>query len=285
MRYAVKQHMKQTITLLSILIGISGLSFMEANSSGAPAGHSGSPASNGQTCARSGCHTGGGSPGANHEATFTSSIPSAGYEPGDTYTMILSVNDLNDMVSRVGFNLSIEDGNGNHVGTLNPLSGSKFSSGSTQFLTQQGSAISLPAVGRDYTFEWTAPTNPPQNIEVYAAVNFANGNGNTSGDIIKAVSTSFSLANSVGLNDESLEELSSIYPIPSNGLIRLDVVPTEASEWNIVDMRGVVVAEGEFHFTGTEYSWDLSDFSKGVYTFNMFDSNSAYMKQQRIILE
>ena len=110
--------MKKTLLIIA-LMGISTYSY--TNSGGSPAGKSGSPASNGQTCSGGYCH-GGGSPNGNEAISLKVDItPFAG---SSTYSNI--INDSIDTEitltaaaassSRIGFSASIEDANGNHVG-------------------------------------------------------------------------------------------------------------------------------------------------------------------------
>lgn len=274
------QQMTKLYAIASTFILIGGISLIEANSSGAPAGHSGSPASNGQTCARSGCHSGGGAPGVQHQVMVSSDIPATGYVAGTTYNFTVSVDDANDMAARAGLSLSIENGSGVHVGTLATGNGTRFSPGSTAFITQQSSAVSLPSAGRDYTFQWTAPSSGTGQVTLYAAVNFANGNGNTSGDIIKTISEAIDEASSVGLYDG--DELSfQAYPNPTQGMLYLPQVPTKAVAWSITDIQGRCMEKGEL-VPGGSQEWKLSDYPAGLYFLNYY-GDEGHLNTQRIV--
>lgn len=272
--------MRKIYAIASTFVLIGGISLIEANSSGAPAGHSGSPASNGQTCARSGCHSGGGAPGAQHQVSVTTDIPANGYTAGTTYNFTISVDDANNTASRAGLAVSIESGNGMHIGTLAAGNGTRFSSGSTAFITQQSSALSLPAAGRDYSFQWTAPSSGSGQVTLYAAVNFANGNGNTSGDIIKTISEVFDEASSVGLLEG--DELSfQAFPNPTQGVLYLAQVPTKAVAWSIVDVQGRCMQKGDL-VPGGSQEWNLADFPAGLYFLNYYGSE-GHLNTQRIV--
>ncbi len=274
--------MKKTYAIGLSMLLIGGFSLIEANSSGSPAGHSGSPASNGNTCARSGCHSGGGSPGAQHIVNVSSDIPASGYIAGDTYTITISVDDANDAASRSGIAVSMEDGSGTHLGTLATGSGTRFSSGSSNFITHQSSSIGLPLAGRDYSFQWTAPAAGSGQVTLYAAVNFANGNGTTSGDIIKEVTEVFSEASSVGLDESSRLSLS-LFPNPTSGLFRLSALPSNVTHWSISDLQGKTVNSGKL-IPGSTQEMDLRNAPAGLYFVHVY-GNDGLISSSRIVKE
>ncbi len=204
--------------ILFVPVGLVALAAVQliANSNGAPAGRTGSEASNNLTCAAAGCHSGP-APGTNHQMTILTNIPIDGYEPGFTYAIDIDLEDTQNTAPLCGFSASVEDGSGNHVGTL-VLSdqASTALNGQGRFVTHRTASNTLPNAGRRYSFQWTAPSsNAPSQVKIYAAGNFANGNGNTSGDAIRAISSSFVLNPGIGL-DESLLS-STVYPNPSKG--------------------------------------------------------------------
>ncbi len=114
---------------------------------------------------------------------ITSNIPPEGYTPGQTYNVTAVGNHTG--VVLFGFELTAEDAQGNKVGTLtvtDPLQ--------TQ-LTNSNEAITHTASGntpignmKTWNMGWTAPATAIGEITFYAAFNAADGNGNTSGDVI-----------------------------------------------------------------------------------------------------
>ncbi|MCR9155118.1 MAG: lamin tail domain-containing protein [Croceimicrobium sp.] len=177
-------------TLGAMLIGYQGFT----NSSGSPQGRSGSPASNSNTCATSGCHSGG--PAASNQSiSISSNIPASGYQANTTYTVTVTANNGTTMGSTVGFNASVEDASG-HVGTLSNAGTGAQLSGSN-FVTHTFSGITASMGTKTWTFDWNPGSNPSANATVYVAANFANGNGGTSGDVIISNSQSYSLMQAV----------------------------------------------------------------------------------------
>jgi hypothetical protein len=163
------------------------------NSSGAPANRSGSPASSSNTCASAGCHSGGSV--TNQTITISSTIPATGYQANTTYTVTVAANNMNSMTTgTIGFTASVEDATG-HVGTLSSAGSGAQISGS--FATHTFSGLSASMGTRSWTFDWNSGANPPANASVYAAVNFANADGWTAGDIIGSQSQTYSLMQTV----------------------------------------------------------------------------------------
>ena len=169
--------MKKSYPFLLVLVFPVALLII-ANSSGSVGGKSGSPGDGGSTCTD--CHAG--------SATavtgwINSNIPPEGYTPGTTYNITAVGNHTG--VVLFGFELTAEDAQGNKVGTLtvtDPLQ--------TQ-LTNSNAAIThtingITPVGNMKTWNmgWTAPAEAMGEITFYAAFNAADGNGNTSGDVI-----------------------------------------------------------------------------------------------------
>jgi len=208
--------MKKTLLFIPLASAFGFALHLLANSTGAPAGRTGSEASNNLTCAAAGCHNGP-APTADHQLTILTNIPINGYVPGFTYAVDVDLNDLQNNSPLCGFSVSVEDGSGNHIGTLVVSDPASISSnGQGKFLTHRTASNTLPNNGRRYSFQWTAPSaNPPAQIKMYVAGNFANGNGSTNGDVIRTISSTFTLDPSIGLTEQ--EAFRSIYPNPSPG--------------------------------------------------------------------
>ncbi len=149
-----------------------------ANSSGSPGGKSGSPGDAGATCVQ--CHSG----TANATSGWiTSDIPASGYVPGETYQ--ITATGVHTGVVRFGFELTAENNSGDKVGTFTITDGARTK------LINQGNAVTHTFNGTtvsgnssSWSANWTAPDTDIGQIRFYAAFNAANGNGNTSGDVI-----------------------------------------------------------------------------------------------------
>lgn len=145
---------------------------------GSPGGRTGSPGDNGNTC--TGCHTG------TANTTFgwiTTNVPTSGFVGGQTYT--ITATGTHTGVVLFGFELTVEDAQGNKVGTLqltDPVR-TKFTNGGDA-VTHTEDGITPTGNTNSWSMNWVAPTGVSGNIGIYAAFNAANGNGNNSGDVI-----------------------------------------------------------------------------------------------------
>lgn len=211
--------MKKRFTLVLSLLVIGGMALdmtnrtAHGNSSGAPAGNSGSP-SDGNTCARSGCHTGGPAQ-TNQVVSISSNIPVGGYVSGETYEMTAT---MSNGGVKFGFSLSPQDAQGNLLGTLVANSTTAIN-GSGKYLTHTSSSNSGSG-SKSWTFGWIAPAVGTGSVTFYGAFNFANNAMGSQGDVIVAHSQSFSENISIGISEQQLEAIS-IYPNPAEDAINI----------------------------------------------------------------
>ena len=180
--------MKRNLLIaLSILVCLSVVMWPETsvhgNSSGAPAGYTGSTfENNGRTCGTAGgCH-GGGSTLQN--SWITSDIPACGYTPGQTYSISVFVTSPGR--TKFGFSLSPQFNSGANAGAT---AGTLIATNGTQ-LQSSGRYITHTSAGnqqngtnsRTWTFSWTAPSSG--SVTFFAAMNATNSGNNSSNDII-----------------------------------------------------------------------------------------------------
>jgi hypothetical protein len=149
-----------------------------ANSTGSVGGKTGSIGDDGNTCTD--CH---GGTAATMSGWITTNVPAEGYTPGQTYT--ITATGTHSGVVKFGFELTVENSDGDKVGTLQLTEPTR-----TKF-TNASQAVTHTAAGNiptgntnTWTMNWVAPSNVDGNIGIYAAFNAANGNGNTTGDVI-----------------------------------------------------------------------------------------------------
>ncbi len=173
-----------------LFIGFLAMPFeARTNSTGALAGHSGSPAENGRTCNTSGCHfgnatnSGGGS--------ITVSGPSS-YGLGQTVALSITVEQGG--AQRIGFQVSVIDASNAHVGTLKIVdaNNTKFASNNPAYITHANAPSGMST--RTFNVAWEAPNSPVGTVFFYITGNAANGNGASTGDNI--YSTQFPMAES-----------------------------------------------------------------------------------------
>lgn len=201
--------MKKSLLIVA-LMGISTYSY--TYSGGSPAGRSGSPGDNGQTCSGGFCHSSG-SPMGGEVIGIMASVDSI--SDGNTIGITLGVKP-NGTSSKVGFMASVEDANGNQLATSNPGSGAKKVN---DYITHTSSGSSVTNDSIHWTFDIDG-TSFPDSITVYAAINFTNSNGQTSGDYV--ITTSKTLYKSTGNNigfEEAEKSALMVYPNPATDAI------------------------------------------------------------------
>lgn len=173
---------KKIITIVSFLLVLiivnDGLnSTIQSNSSGAPAGHAGSPFDNGgATC--SSCHSGGSfSP----TVSVTTNIPAGGYVPGTTYQLTATVSAVG--ASKFGFQTTAQGLGGTQLGTLVSTSGQTQLLSGSKYITHTSSGNSGTGT-KTWTFNWTAPNPAAGTVPFFTAFVAANNNGQNSGDVV-----------------------------------------------------------------------------------------------------
>ncbi len=237
--------MKTIYKLLSILIIPSAL-LLYSYSSGSPGGKTGSTGDGGTTCTQ--CHAGTSIPQSNW---ITTDIPVDGYTAGETYTV--TVTGTHTGVVKMGFEVTAENTSGTKKGmwTLTDATRTKFTNGNAA--VTHTSAGNVPSGNTNtWSMDWTAPVAGTGSIKFNAAVNAANGNGNTAGDQI--YTTSLTVSEAVILNPQIV-----------------DVTPDNADQgWS-----GNVVIEGN------ETSW-LDGVSSVLFKFS--DNNSIVLTPSTFVV-
>lgn len=231
-----------------------------SGSSGAPAGRSGSPASSGTTCAVSGCHSGG--PAATTQTiSIASDIPATGFQPNTTYTFTVTADGNGATHSRLGFEASIEDAGGVHQGTLSAGTGSKLV-GANKFATHT-TATGVVNNSKSWTFTWNSGS-AVNNSTLYVAVNFANGNGSTSGDLILTATEVLTQASGIGLEDAVVANVV-LSPNPAKEVAHLEIAGGNGiAEASLYSLHGQWLGAGTTDGLG-RLRFDLSSLPQGMY--------------------
>jgi hypothetical protein len=126
-----------------------------SNPTGAPAGNTGSP-SDATTCAES-CH---GGSAVTQAGLITSTIPTAGYTPGSTYTITASISGSGNK----GFQVSPQNTAGTLLGSLIAGTGSQIVG--IKYVTHSSAKSSTAA---SWTFQWIAPAAGTGSVTFYGA--------------------------------------------------------------------------------------------------------------------
>ncbi len=169
--------MKRFYKVLSVF-AIPAFLLLYSYTGGSPGGKTGSPGDGGATCTQ--CHSG---TAQTQGGLIATTIPFAGYEPGQTYTITVSANMAG--ISKYGFELTAESAGGVKQGTFSitdPARTKKVNGGKAVTHTSGGTVASGNAIS--WSFDWTAPAAGTGQITFYTTVNATNSNGSTSGDQI-----------------------------------------------------------------------------------------------------
>ncbi|QTN37942.1 T9SS type A sorting domain-containing protein [Cryomorphaceae bacterium] len=249
------------------------------NSSAGPSGRTGSPGDNGVSCAN-GCHTGGTVTDQMADVDV-SGIPASGYIPGQTYDITVSGDRGSFGGPRIGFSFTAERASDDSkVGGFMSGAGTQVNGNGQSHITHTSSSITASGNSNSWTFQWTAPASGTGDVNFYAVLLFANGNGGNSGDIVLpmgAVTVSEDLT--VGLTEDVLQ--AKFYPLPARDYTRLSF--DQQTDWLNVRMYN---SSGQFvqqlWYSDQKGSHDvrleLSDVANGTYWVEFSSEQGSLMK-------
>lgn len=147
------------------------------------------------TCASSNCHSDAmvntGDIANSHSFKDSNGNDVTYYQPGETYTISISVTDANS--SKFGFQVTSLDSSDNYIGQLVVTDGNRTqlqpnsdpSSLNREYITHTfgGNSEVSPGVG-SWSMDWTAPANNSGDITFYYCTNATNSNGQNTGDAL-----------------------------------------------------------------------------------------------------
>lgn len=248
------KHIYSFLLIIASLITVFFLASGIDSSSGSPGGKTGSIGDGGVSCTQ--CHTGS---AVMTDGLIATTIPGEGYLAGETYEITVTSTDA--AAALFGFELTAEDASGNKVGTFSLLDATETK------LVNSNSAVSHTAAGttpsgdmRSWSVEWQAPADVPEQITFYTAVNKANGNGGTNGDVILTSNLT------VEINDVSVEEISKIsgvYPNPASTYLNVDLYDDPTQSIQIYSLNGQLI--DRMPVSGQSTTIDVQDFNPGIY--------------------
>jgi len=241
-------------------------------SSGTPGGKTGSPGDNGITCTQ--CHSG---TEITQDGMISSNIPALGYVTGETYEITLTSTDTD--AGRFGFELTSEDADGNKVGQFASSDGLTQLANGDKSITHTSSGITPDGDGKEWSFTWTAPSTDIGVITFYSAVNAANNNGATSGDVIYTSMMSYD-ESSVGIGEEPLEAFFNMSPNPSFGYVQI-AHDYNSAKLTIIDMSGKIVFQEVNYMNSAQI--ELSNLNKGIYLVQLQSDN--YIKTKKLMIK
>lgn len=274
--------MKKNVLFLGgalCLIGIA-TSSLHSNSSGAPAGRSGSPGDFGQTCVS--CHSG--VPATDQVGSFQVFLNgqvATSYSDGETYDVSYTIDPGMSTYPRMGFQATVEDANNQKVGTLivSDNSNTKFAGSAQEHITHTSAGIAASTGPKTWNFQWQAPTGTVEDVTFYATGLCANGNGNDNGDIV-VPTAAYTLSKEVNAVEDWSDAVR-VFPNPARTEIQVE---TDQS-WNRIELINAngQVAEtwlGGLRGNGTLH---LPELSNGNYLLQLSGSNGIARKNLLIL--
>lgn len=251
-------------------------------SSQAPPNRNGSLSSNGVSCANPSCHSGSGS---GQTVTITSDIPATGFQENTDYTFTVTGDWSSAMNANTsGFEASVESASG-FEGTLSTGGNSNVKLvGMGNFASHNGDQGFTSGI-TEWSFSWNSGM-APDGTSVYAVINFANGDGGTSGDNVLTKSLQLTKAQNISIEENSIANLKT-FPNPSSGVLNVSFMNKGITDNSLIlyDMQGRVVKElyrgtvsGEFN-----ESYSVLDLNAGIYILNI--QNDKGFKQEQVIVQ
>jgi len=176
----------------------------------------------------------------------------------------------------MAFMASVESTSG-HEGTLS-ISDPARTRMSGSYVTHTSSGITGAGGQISWTFDWDAGQAPDQSM-VYAAVNFSNQNGTTSGDVI--VNQSLALDKNLGIGTPELA-ISKItaYPNPSTDYLILASDQALEGPFQVMGVNGQMI-ELEAEFVDAQHvRLHVEDLARGIYLLKDGSANQIRFQKQ-----
>lgn len=263
---------KKYVFVLTAALGIFMVQDAYTNSGGAPSGN-GSP-SNGASCDRAGCHNGPAVAG--QTVSISTNIPANGFKEDSIYQITISANNNGSGTDRMGFAATVESASG-HEGTIIVSDASNTQKIGTR-ITHTFAGISGSGGQNSWTFDWNAGQAPDQTT-VYTAVNFANQNGSTSGDVI--ISQSFALNKNLGIGMEevALNKIAA-YPNPAIDLLTVSSSTKLSGPFKVLSTDGKSMPIEALEQAANHWELEVGHLPSGLYILSDNAGNQIRFTKQ-----
>lgn len=252
-----------TVVTIAIIAGLFAFNDPLKNSSGAQAGHTGSPG-DGKNCTF--CH--GGTAQAITDV-FSSNIPLNGYAPGEIYTITVATNGT----GRKGFQVSPQNQAGSLLGTLTAGTGNKLVGGDKYVTHSAG--VTAPAA--QWSFSWTAPAAGTGNVTFYGA--FVIGQPN-----VRLSTMEVTEDESIGIGNIAQIRWN-IFMVPDSRTLKISYQLPESSQVSVLlyDLGGrLIMSRGFGSLPAGDHSEMIfvgSDFPKDIYLAVLRINNKQYTRK------
>lgn len=234
----MKHHLPQLLLFGILLSSI----FLLANSNFPPPANTGAPGEG--LC--SDCHGGNNPLGLDGDITIHG-LPQNPVE-GERYELEVILRNPNGLAARGGFQMVVLDGLNNNLGHLeNPSANTRTNNFGGKQYFEHNPARNFPGDNEIvWTVDWIAPNNPPnREVKIYAVGNIADGNGDSTNDLI--VTTVFEADLELPSSTAEIRSGSPVfYPNPTADLLNVDGLEFGSTyRYQIVDPMGRLVDRGE----------------------------------------
>lgn len=172
---------------------------------------------------------------------ITSTIPGAGYTPGQTYTITASI--VSNPTVKFGFEVSPQNTSGTQMGTLVVTNSTETQLvGAGKYITHK-SAGTAGTGSRTWTFNWTAPAAGSGAVTFYGAFNKTNNSGTNSGDAIVLSSLTVQENTATSIAEENANLNVNVFPNPSSEHFTLsyELMENAKVEARLISLTGQVV--------------------------------------------
>lgn len=276
-----KKHIKKNSIILGAVGALAllfGQSIQEATaySSKPPEGRTNSP-KDGVSC-MDGCHVGTEIP---LNSGITTTVPPEGYTPGETYDITVGDGLGQVGVSKYGFEFSPQNDAGDLLGTLTAGTNSVVT-GSKKYIGHKGA---LSGSDPSWTFKWTAPTAGTGEVNFYAAVVAANGNGTFTGDVVLTTNSKVAEAQASSSTEVSAAGVMASVTPDGNLSLKIESATTSTFQLNVYGVGGNLAMSGSLNVSQGSNLLTIpinSGMKSGVYVVDL--SNGSERLQTKIIL-
>ena len=224
------------------------------NSGGAGAGKTGAPGES--NCTQ--CHAGSAQDGSNENTIIVmdGSNPVTAYLPGQTYTVMLT---MNSAPTKKGFQSTALTGANEMAGDFTGGSNTQINSANSRKYANHTSASNSDAT-TSWNWSWTAPSANSGDVTFYVASNSANNNFGTSGDAIYLSQHVIGEQSTSSVNELLTPTLNAVSFIPENDeiYVALNAIIQDEIHISVVDLKGNVV-----------YKKSLGTSALGLNTYNV----------------
>jgi hypothetical protein len=275
--------MKTLNVLLLPAIGILAFTTMShiVRSNGSPGNKSGSPGDQGKTCAD--CHTG--TKVTEKTGWITTDIPEAGYRPGMEY--LVTLRGEHATASAFGFELTAEKAGNTKTGGFDKAGNNQIQLlAAGNAVTHTSTGITPSGTAKSWTVKWKAPTAGTGAVTFYAAVNAANGDTGTSGDVIFTTKLAIAEQDLSEINQTENIARVTFFPNPASDEVILETEGMESARYTLavytITGRQVISRQVEPVVGSSRILLDVSKLPNGTY-LTMLSSTNLVTKGKLLI--